>query len=149
MTTQTLTQAAPFSASALRYAIHAARVILGFMFFVFGLIGLFNLIPPPEAGVPAGAMALGAALQQTGYMFPLIKGTEVVGGALLLSNRLVPLALVLLAPVVVNIFLFHLFLTPGDRGMASVVLLLEAGLAWAYRTHYRALFVATAKPSQM
>ena len=146
MTTQSLTQAVSSTQPALRYAIHAARVVLGFMFFVFGLIGLFNLIPPPETGVPAGAMAFGAALQKTGYMFQLIKGTEVVGGALLLSNRFVPLALVVLAPVVLNIFLFHLFLTPGEIGMASLVVALEAALAWAYRAHYRSLWVAASSP---
>jgi uncharacterized membrane protein YphA (DoxX/SURF4 family) len=143
MTTHSLTQVAPSSSSARRYAIHAARVLLGLVFFVFGLMGLFNLIPPPQGGVPAGAMAFGAALMNTGYMFPLIKGTEVLGGALLLSNRFVPLALVLLAPVVVNIFLFHLFLTPGEIGMASLVLATEAGLGWVYRAHYRALFSAS------
>jgi hypothetical protein len=112
----------------------------------FGLLGLLDLMPPPKEGIPAGAMALGAALAHTGYMMPLIKGTEVVGGALLLANRFVPLALILLAPVVLNIFLFHLFLTPGEVGMASAMVLAEVGLSWAYRRHYRGLFCARAKP---
>lgn len=125
-----------------RHATTAARILLGLVFFVFGLIGLLDLIPPPESGVPAAAMALSTALLQSGYMFPLIKGTEVVGGALLLSNRFVPLALVLLAPVVVNILLFHLFLTPGDVLIATLVLALELGLAWAHRAAYRPLLAA-------
>jgi hypothetical protein len=149
MTTRSLSHAESSSSwtSATHYGTHAARLLLGFVFFVFGLIGLFNLIPPPESGVPEGAMAFGAALMHTGYMFPLIKSTEVVGGALLLSNRYVPLALILLAPVVVNIFLFHLFLTPGEIGMASFIVLLEGGLAFAHRANYRGLLLAKpAKP---
>jgi hypothetical protein len=146
MTTAAVTADRPFwTADRLqRYATHGARCLLGFVFFVFGLIGLLNLMPPPEGGVPAGAMAFGAALMQTGYMFPLIKGTEVLGGALQLTNRFVPLALVLLAPVVVNIFCFHLFLTPGEIGMAAFIVALEAGLAYAHRKSYRGLLTARA-----
>jgi hypothetical protein len=74
----------------------------------------------------------------------LIAGTELVGGALLLGNCFAPLALILLAPVVVNIVLFHAFLTPGDVFVAGLVLALEAGLALAYRRSYAALFVLRA-----
>lgn len=82
-------------------------------------------------------MAFGIALFQTGYMNPLIKGTEVLAGALLLANRLVPLALVLLAPVVVNIVALTLFLAPAGLAIPAVVLLLEVILAWCYRDAYR------------
>src|SRR5262245_14008901 len=89
----------------------AARVVLGLIFTVFGLNGFLHFLPQPPS-TPA-AMAFGGALAATGYMFPLIKGTEVLAGVLLLSGRYVPLALTLLAPVVVNIVAFHLFLAPA------------------------------------
>ncbi|MCA9535998.1 MAG: DoxX family protein, partial [Myxococcales bacterium] len=74
----------------------AARLFLGLAFTVFGLNGFLHFLPmPPMSGEPAAFMG---ALAATGYMFPLIKGTEVVAGLLLLGNRLVPLALTLLAP---------------------------------------------------
>jgi hypothetical protein len=82
--------------------------------------------------MPEGAMAFGGALLKTGYMFPLIKGTEVAAGALLLANRFVPLALTVLAPVVVNIFAFHALLAPG-LGVASFIVVLQLYLAWTYR----------------
>ncbi len=129
-----------------RRATTVARFVLGAIFFVFGLNGFFNFIPPPPTPVPEGAMAFAGALIQTGYMFPLIKGTEVLAGALLLSNRFVPLALTLLAPVVVNIVLFHALLAPEGLGMASLVFLVEAGLAWAYRGAYRSMLVRRAAP---
>ena len=119
---------------------------MGLVFFVFGLNEFFNFIPPPPGPMPEGAVALGGALMKSGYMFPLIKGTEVVVGAMLLSNRFVPLALALIAPVVVNIFLFHLFLERSGIAMAGVILVVEVYLAWSYRHVYRPMLAMRAAP---
>jgi hypothetical protein len=118
-----------------------ARVLFGLVFFVFGLDGFLHFVPQPTTPPPEGALAFGMALLQSGYMFPLIKGTELVGGALLLGNRFVPLALVLLAPIVVNIVAFHVFLAPSGMLLSLVLLAFEIGLAWAYRAAYRPLLV--------
>lgn len=121
-------------------SVTVARFALGLVFFVFGLNGFLHFLPqPPMSGVPA--QLLGAFIA-SGYLFALIKGTEVVGGALLLSGRYVPLALTLLAPVVVNIVAFHAFLAPSGLPLALVVLALEIGLAWAYRASYRGVLEA-------
>src|SRR5882762_582358 len=79
----------------------AARILLGFIFLIFGLNGFLNFLPQ-SGNIPEAALAFAGALMKTGYMFPLIKGTEVIVGVLLLSNRFVPLALALVAPIVVN-----------------------------------------------
>ncbi len=62
-----------------------ARILLGLPFFVFGLNGFLHFIPQPPMPGPAGAFA--GALFASGYLFPLLKGTEVVASLLLLSNR--------------------------------------------------------------
>jgi len=121
-----------------------ARVVLGLMFAVFGLNGFLNFIPAPTTPPPEGAMAFAMALMKTGYMMPLIKGTELLVGVLLLLNRFVPLALVLLAPVLVNIVAFHAFLAPTGLGMMVVIVGLELYLAWTYRGAYRSLLTARA-----
>ena len=123
---------------------HAARILLGLIFFVFGLNGFLGFLPQPELTGPPGAFV--GALAATGYMFPLIKGTEVVAGALLLSNRFVPLALVLLAPVIVNIALFHFVLAPESLTMVFVMLALELSLAWVHRDAFRGVLAAKARP---
>jgi hypothetical protein len=130
-----------------RYASVGARCALGFVFFASGLAGLLNLLPPPSTPMPEGAMALGAALMKTGYMFPLIKGTETLAGALLLANCFVPLALVILAPVLVNIVAFHAFLTPGEVALPIALLCIELFLAWRYRAAYRPLLTRRATVS--
>ena len=125
-------------------AIVAARIVLGLIFFVFGLNGFLGFIPQPP--MEGGAAAFMGALAATGYMLPLIKGTEVVVGLLLLGNRYVPLALVLLAPVVVNIVAFHTVLAPPNPVTFMIVGLLGF-LAWAYRDSYRGVLAATATPA--
>ena len=84
-------------------------------------------------------MAFAGALMQTGYMFPLIMGTQLLVGTLLLLNRFVPLALALITPIIVGIVTFHLFLAPAPAGTAPGVLalLLDLYLAWAYRSAFR------------
>lgn len=129
-----LQRSAPRAAA--RYVPVVARFLLGAVFVVCGLNGFLNFIPAPSEPMPAGAVAFGGALMQTGYMMPFIKGTEVVAGAALLANRFVALALAVLAPIVLNIVAFHAFLAPSGLAVAVVVLLLQIRLAWAYRAVY-------------
>jgi hypothetical protein len=124
------------AATLARGARAVARVLLGLCFFVFGLDYFLHFMPPPTGPFPAGAMEFGGALMKTGYMFPLIKGTEVLAGALLLSNRFVPLALALLAPVIVNIVAFHAFLEPDGLPLVLAILAIELGLAWSHRAAF-------------
>ena len=125
----------------------AARLLMGLMFFVFGLNGFLNFIPQPKTPMPEGAMALIGAFAKSGYMFRLIFGTQALVGLLLLVNRFVPLALALIAPVVVNIVAFHLFLEPSGIAPGAVVLLLELYLSWTYRQAFRPMLAMRASPS--
>jgi hypothetical protein len=125
----------------LRHAPTVGRVVLGLVFFVFGLDGFFHFIPKPST-MPDAAMAFAGALMKTGYMLPEIKSVEVIAGVLLLANRFVPLALTVLAPIVVNIVLFHAFLDRSGIAVALVVLAIEVGLAWSYRGAFRSMLAA-------
>jgi hypothetical protein len=121
-----------------------ARVVLGLAFFVFGLNGFLHFLPqPPMSGPPAN---FAGALFATGYMFPLLKGTEVAASLLLLSNRYVPLALALLAPVLVNIVAFHAFLAPAGLALPIVLLGLELYLARSYRRAFAPMLHAHTEP---
>ncbi|HEY3760974.1 MAG TPA: DoxX family membrane protein [Verrucomicrobiae bacterium] len=122
-----------------------ARLLLGLTFFVFGLNGFLHFIPQPK-DMPAGAADFFGALMKTGYMIQLIFATQVLGGALLLLNCFVPLALALLAPVIVNIILLHIFLAPSGIPVACVVVALELYLAWSYRKCFAPMLVCRAKP---
>lgn len=125
--------------------ISVVRVLFGLAFTLFGLDGFLHFLPQPTTPPPEGAMAFAIALFKSGYMFPLIKGTELAAGLLLLGNRFVPLALVLLAPVLVNIVAFHAFLAPDGLALALVLVAIELALAWSYRDAYRPLFTVTGR----
>jgi uncharacterized membrane protein YphA (DoxX/SURF4 family) len=114
-----------------RYGTAIARILLGLVFLAAGVVGL--VLRPQPKGMPADAMAFFEAMANTHYMLPLVSGTEALGGALLLINRFAPLGLAFLAPVIVNIMLFHIFLAPSGIPVACVVLALELFLAWSYR----------------
>ncbi len=118
---------------------------MGLVFLVTGLNGFLRFLPEP-ATMPEGAAAFAGALMKTGYMFSLISGTQLVVGVLLLVNRFVPLALVLIAPVVVNIIGFHLFLSPAEIGPGILVLVLEIYLVWEYRRSYGPMLAPRAHP---
>lgn len=116
----------------------AARIFMGAAFVVTGSNGFFHFLPEPE--LPSAARAFLGALVQSRYLMPLVKGTEFAGGALLLTGVAVPLALLLLAPVLVNVFLFHLVLAPKGIAPALVLGACELVLARAYWPRFRGLF---------
>jgi hypothetical protein len=129
-----------------RFIPHIARVLLGLLFTVTGLNGFLNFIPQPKTPMPEGAVAFSTALINTGYMFPLIMGVQLLVGVLLLLNLFVPLSLALIAPIIVGILTFHMFLAPSGLAMAIFVLVLEIYLAWAYRGAFRPMLAMRVKP---
>jgi putative oxidoreductase len=89
----------------------AARIILGGGMVVFGLNGFLQFLPSPE--MPVAGLEFLTALMRTGYFFPLLKFSEIIAGAMVLSGYLLPLGLLILAPILLQILLFHIFLAPG------------------------------------
>jgi uncharacterized membrane protein YphA (DoxX/SURF4 family) len=150
MTAGTTTDANQGSKSATRFIPMIARILLGLGFTVFGLNGFLHFIPEPKTPMPQGAADFAGAMFKTGYMFQLVAGTQLVAGVLLLLNIFVPLALVLLMPILVNIIAFHLFLAPAPGAFAPgiVFTLLALYLAWVYRKAYRPLLTARARPNE-
>ena len=125
-------------------AVLVARILLGLIFVVFSANYVLKFIPI-QANEAGGAFL--GALGATGYMWPLIKIVEFVSGALLLAGAYVPLALVLLAPVVVNIVCYHVFLDTAGMPLTILILVLQVFLAWSYRDSFKGVLEMRAKPS--
>jgi len=114
------------------------RIILGLILIIFGANKFAGFIPAPE--LPEAAGNFMGALAKTSYMFPLIGAVEVIVGLLLVLKKWVPFALILLAPVAVNMVLFHLKLAPGGIGPAAVVTILNVILIYANWDKFKPLF---------
>ncbi len=134
------------SKSPTRFLPAIGRVLMGLAFTFFGSNGLFHYLPDPKMELPDKAMSFIMALVNSGYMMPMICGTQLIVGLMLLTNRFVPLALALIAPFIVNSVAFHLFLEPGGRVMSLIVLAFELALAWAYRGSFKPMLAMKAKP---
>jgi uncharacterized membrane protein YphA (DoxX/SURF4 family) len=107
-----------------------ARLLLGLIFLVFGLNGFLQFIHmPPPTGV-AGQF-FGAIFAS--HYWVVVFGVQVIGGILLLVNRFVPLALIVLGPVIVNIFFFHALMAPAGLPLAIVVVILWLIVASRYK----------------
>jgi hypothetical protein len=130
------------SKSFTRFLPAIGRILLGLPLVIFGLNGFFNFIPPPPTPLPAPAAAFAGALFASGYMMQLIGATLLISGLMLVTNRFVPLALVLLAPFLVNSVAFHVCLERSGLPMALVFTALELALAWHYRRAYAPLLTA-------
>lgn len=131
----------------MRHIVPALRFLLGLCFVVFGTNGFVHFMPMPE-DLPYGVKRFTEALQETGYMLELIGATQILGGLLLWIPRLVPLGLVVLAPVTINIVAFHLFLDPDPaNGLPGyIVAAVHLVLVIAYAGSFRCLFHGRVDP---
>ena len=126
----------------MKIVVLVSRLLLGLVFFVFGLNGFLQFIPVKE--LPTGlALQFVTALMQSHYVL-VVSATQLIGGVLLLTNRYVPLALALSGPVIVNILCYHIFLSFQGMPIAAVVAVLWFVLFFRYRQHFSGLFVQKA-----
>ena len=115
-----------------------ARIIMGLIFVVFGLNGFLNFIKGPLPPGLAGQFV--GALIQSHYVW-LVAGAQVIGGALVLAGRYIPLGLAILAPVIVNIDAFHILLLPSGAQMAILVTICWIIAFIPVRQHFAGLLV--------
>lgn len=118
----------------MKYAVLILRSLFGLMFVVFSL-NYFVPFMPAQPTPPPEALAFVTALSSA-KLLTLVKVVELVAGAALLADRFTPLALALLAPIVVGILGFHATLAPDGTGMSVVLVLVLGFLAYAYRAAY-------------
>ena len=123
-----------------------ARNLAGLIFLVMGLNGFLHFIPfPPPPGIAGQFMG---ALYVSHYLW-VIFAFQVIAGVLLLVNRYVPLAVAVLAPVIVNILTFHATMAPSGLPLALLVTLLWALIFIDVRPAFSGLFQSRLQPRSL
>ena len=119
-----------------------ARYLLGLMFTIFGLNGFLHFIhqPPPASPLALQYMTVMAA----SHYFVLVFLVQLIAGVLLLANRFVPLALALLAPVLVNILMYHTLMDPAGLPLGIFAAVLWALIFLRVRGAFAGIFQANA-----
>jgi putative oxidoreductase len=123
----------------MKIVVMIARLLLGLISLVFGLNGFLNFLNMGPMPTGLAGQFIGALI--VSHYFWVVAALQIAGGVLLLVNRFVPLALVLLGPVIVNILLYHLFLNPSGAGFAVLVTLLWFIVFYARRQYFSGVFV--------
>jgi putative oxidoreductase len=115
-----------------------ARILLGLLFLVMGLNGFLHFIPMPP---PTGLAGQYFTVLFVSHYMVLVFLLQVIGGALLLANRFVPLALILLGPILVNILLFHSLMAPAGLPLALFAAVLWGIVFYGVRRSFAGVFV--------
>jgi putative oxidoreductase len=131
----------------MKIAMIIVRTLMGLLFlfasisFFLMMMGMFQM-PPMEGPVKTFNEGLAASV----YFFTLLKITEFVCGLLLVTGRFVPLALVVLSPIIINILMVHTFLDRSGLPIALFLVFANLFLAYCYRDAFRPLLTSKYAP---
>jgi len=118
-----------------------ARFYLASVFLIMGgLHGVFNFVPSGTVELAPEAKAFVDGLIGTGYLLPAVKTIELIIGITFLFGLFMPLTLIVSAPIIINISLYHMFLDWSGLPIASLMGVALLYLVHRYRDYFRPLF---------
>ena len=125
----------------MKIALIIVRTLMGLLFLFGSITFLFKLFPMPE--MSGNIKVFMDGINATGYLMTLIKVTELVCGIAFVTGRFVPLATIVIAPVIVNIFLINAFLNPSGLGISIFLVLANIFVAYGNWEKYKPILSAT------
>lgn len=129
----------------MKIAMIIVRTLMGLLFLFGAVAYFFNLVTPPP--MEGAIKTFNEGLAASGYFFTLLKVTELVCGLMLLTGRFVPLALVILSPIIINIFFVHTLLDRTGLPVAIFLVLANIFLAYCYRDAFKPLLTSKYSPA--
>lgn len=126
----------------MKIAMIIVRTLMGLLFIFASAVVLFNLVAPPPEFPSEVARKFNEGLWATPYFIKLLKVTELLCGIAFVAGRYVPLATVVIAPIIINIFMYHAFVDRSGLPVAIFLVAANIFVAYYYRAHYRGLLEA-------
>lgn len=118
----------------MKIAVIIVRVLMGIMFLQASLMFFLKMYPAqPEMSKDVMTYMNGLMI---GHTLEIIKTIELVCALCFLVGRYVALATVVLFPITVNIFLYHVMLDPSNMLVAALIMMAHLFLIYAYRKNY-------------
>ena len=124
----------------MKIAVIIVRTLMGLLFLFGSIVYFLNLFPPPE--LAGNTKTFMDGVNATRYLMPLVKITELLCGIAFVSGYFVPLSTIVIAPIVVNIFLFHAFIDPQGLPVGIFLVLANIFLAYVYRDKFKPILKA-------
>lgn len=116
------------------------RLLLGLLLLVFGVNKFFEFLPPFEFADPAVKAYFESLVWS--HVLTVVGLVEILVGLMLLIGKYVPLALLFLAPISVNIVLFHAVLDPANIAPALFVAALNLYFFFQHKSAYEGVLKA-------
>jgi uncharacterized membrane protein YphA (DoxX/SURF4 family) len=126
----------------MKIAMIIVRTLMGLLFIFASVVVLLNLMGPPPEFPNEIARKFNEGLFAPAYFIKLLKITELLCGIAFVVGRYVPLATVVIAPVIINIFMYHAFVDTSGLPVAIFLVASNIFIAYSYRDHYRGLLAA-------
>ena len=129
----------------MKIAMIIVRTLMGLLFLFASIVVLFDLVPQPDLNDPMfsdAARDFNKGIMSVRYFIPLLKITELLCGVAFVLGRYVPLATVLIAPIIINIFFYHIFVDKTGLPVAIFLVLANIFVAYYYRASYAGLLTA-------
>ena len=110
------------------------RIFLGGIFVISGFNGFFHFIPITSMSTsPLGFIS---PMISSGDFFYVIRFFEAVLGLMILAGMFMPIALIMLFPITMNLFMFHMTAGLGGIPMSLMLLFANVYMIYAHREHY-------------
>ena len=124
----------------MRIATIVVRTLMGLLFLFASISVLFNLVPQPE--LTGNTKIFMDGMIASGYLLTFTKVTELVCGVAFVTGYFVPLAAIIISPVILNILFFHIFVDNAGLPVAIFLVLANSFLGYAYWYAFKPLFKA-------
>ena len=126
----------------MKIAMIIVRTLMGLLFIFASVVVLFNLMGPPPEFPNEIARKFNEGMFAPPYFVKVLKITELLCGIAFVAGRYVPLATVVIAPVIINIFLYHAFVDTSGLPVAVFLVVANIFVAYYYRKSYAGLLAA-------